>query len=232
MAEKYAIILAGGSGTRAGGALPKQFRTICGRPMLWWSLKAFFNADPDTHLIVAMHPGFIRDWEAMEASLPEESRVRHQLVNGGQSRADSVANALNSIPSGCNGLVAVHDAARPLVSTELINSGWDAVLSENTGAIPAIDVSDSLRKITADGSVSVIRKDYVAVQTPQVFDLASLRKAYSSIDPLDPVFTDDASVFEKCGGKIVIYHGSTDNIKVTNPQDFEIAELLLGKKRS
>lgn len=228
--HRYAVIVAGGSGTRAGGEVPKQFRELLGRPMLWWSMKAFKTENPDTEIILVLHPGFFHEWDLIFESLPENERFVHQTVCGGRTRAESVANGLLAIPEGKPAFVAVHDAARPLVSAGMIRRGWDACRECPSGAIPAVDVTDSLRMMTPKGSVSVRRSDYRAVQTPQVFRLDVLKDCYSKTDVLDPRFTDDASIAESCGRTVSLYRGEHRNIKVTNPQDFEIAELWLRQK--
>ncbi|MDE6409206.1 MAG: 2-C-methyl-D-erythritol 4-phosphate cytidylyltransferase, partial [Muribaculaceae bacterium] len=120
--------------------------------------------------------------------------------------------------------IAVHDAARPLVRASLISRGWRKGREEGA-AIPVIPMTDSLRELTSDGSVALDRSRYVRVQTPQVFRGDWLKDAYSGL--LRPEMTDDASVVEEAGVKVALYEGSETNIKVTNPLDFKIAELLM-----
>ncbi len=229
--RKYAVIVAGGSGIRAGGDMPKQFQPLLGRPMLWWSMKAFKAEDSETQLIIVLHPGFFDDWDMLFNELPENERFGHEIVCGGRTRAESVANGLLAIPDASDALVAVHDAARPLLSAELIRRGWQACAESAAGAVPAVDGTDSLRMTTPEGSVSVKRSDYVAVQTPQVFPLEKLKACYAAADVLDPIFTDDASITEHSGMETVLYKGEHGNIKVTNPQDFSIAELLIRQRQ-
>lgn len=222
--EKFAIIVAGGEGTRLGGGLPKQFRELNGRPVLWWSLKAFHDENPDTRIRVVLHPGFFDEWDLLIDALPEDERFPHEVVCGGRTRTESVRNGLMGIPSATDSLVAVHDAARPLVTPAMISHGWEAALPTG-GAVPAIPVTDSLRRLTAEGNEAVDRKEYVAVQTPQVFRTSLLREAYEAMP--DAVFSDDASAFEAAGGKVALFEGSSDNIKITNPGDIEEAALKL-----
>lgn len=222
--EKYAIIVAGGEGTRLGGDLPKQFRDLCGRPLLWWSMKAFHDENPFTRIILVVHPSHVDDWKNLFMSLPEEDRFPHDVVVGGSSRTGSVKNGLADIPDKADALVAVHDAARPLVSPEMIARGWEAA-GMGGGAVPAVAVTDSLRRLKGEGSEAVDRSRYVAVQTPQVFNVALLKKAYEK-NP-DAVYSDDASAFEASGMTPVIYKGSHLNMKVTNPGDIEIASLFI-----
>lgn len=223
--QKYAIIVAGGEGNRAGGVVPKQFQLIAGIPMLWWSVRAFHAEDPDTRIILVLHPGFFDEWDLLYAELPETDRkIDVHISCGGRSRLESVRNGLMSVPDCNDSLVAVHDAARPLVSVEMISRGWLAAL-ECGSAVPAIGMTDSIRRIEDGVSVSVPRKDYVKVQTPQVFDAALLKNAYAGT--LSDLMTDDASVVEAAGHKISLYEGSPYNMKVTEPLDIKIAETLI-----
>lgn len=224
--RKYAIIVAGGEGNRAGGSVPKQFRKICGIPMLWWSVRAFYEADPSTTVILVLHPGFFDDWDILYSELPEEDRRIPVLIScGGRNRLESVRNGLMSVPHGEAALVAVHDAARPLVTAAMISLGWKTA-AEHLTAVPVTDMTDSLRRVSGpEGSESVPRKEYVKVQTPQVFDASILKSAYSAT--LDDTMTDDASVVERSGTGIRLYKGDPDNFKVTNPSDIAIADLLI-----
>lgn len=229
--EKYAIIVAGGEGTRLGGDLPKQFRELCGRPVLWWSLKAFHDEDPDTRIIIVLHRDYFGLWEELMTSMPQEDRIAHVTVAGGNSRTASVKNGIVSVPNSEEALIAVHDAARPLVDVDMIARGWEAA-AKYGGVVPAIPVTDSLRKLTegkdnVGGSEAVDRSEYVAVQTPQVFRADLLKDAYER-QP-DAVFSDDASAFEAAGWKPVLFKGSVKNMKVTNPGDIEVAQILMGE---
>lgn len=226
--EKYAVIVAGGEGTRLGGGLPKQFRKLGGRPVLWWSLRAFHSEDPSTKLRVVLHPGYFEEWEKLFHTLPEDERYDHEVVAGGKSRTESVKNGIDSIKASEDVLIAVHDAARPLVSPDMITRGWEAAIAG--GAVPAIPVTDSLRHLERDGSRAVDRSEYVAVQTPQVFKANLLKRAYAINDKA--VFSDDASAFEAAGLTPVLFAGSPLNMKVTNPGDMEIAELLLRREEA
>ncbi|MDE7347484.1 MAG: 2-C-methyl-D-erythritol 4-phosphate cytidylyltransferase [Muribaculaceae bacterium] len=227
MTSKYAIIVAGGVGSRSGDSLPKQFHDLCGRPMLWWTLKAFHDEDPDTRLIVVMHSDFIEYWkETAGYDCP-----RHVLAMGGATRKDSVAAGLSLIPNSDRGLVAVHDAARPLASQRLIAEGWTKACKYGA-VIPGVPVSDSLREGNAYDNRSVDRARYYAVQTPQVFDIVLLKDAYRKTEAdSSTIFTDDASVAEAAGHRIHIYEGDPYNIKVTYPGDFRIAADILSNRK-
>lgn len=237
--QKAAIILAGGAGTRAGGGVPKQFRPLCGRPVVWWSMKAFHDEDPDTLIVLVVHPGFFDDWDILVSDLPEEERIPHTLCCGGKDRVASVSNGLSRLKEvlgDCDKdcLVAVHDGARPLVSPAMIARGWRSV-GEGICGVPAVPCVNSLRRLVGDDgsinvatSVSVSRADYVEVQTPQVFLLEDAMRTLGN--PPEGSFTDDASIAESCGMSVRLYVGAPSNIKITNPDDFKIAEALLRRR--
>lgn len=229
MLKKYALIMAGGEGRRAGGEMPKQFHKLLGIPMLWWSVMAFHSEDPQTEISIVMHPGFFDYYDQMLDELPRDVRgIRVRLVCGGRTRGESVANGILALPPSRSALIAVHDAARPLVTPELISRAWKCGESD-LAAVPVCPVTDSLRRLTPDGSEVVDRSDFVAVQTPQVFRSDILHKAYDLEDR--PEFTDDASRVQALGHKITLFDGTPSNIKVTNPVDFAIAETLLKSMR-
>ncbi len=227
MKYKYAIIVAGGVGSRSGDSLPKQFHNIGGHPMLWWTLRAFHQEDAATTLIVVMHADFIEYWKEIAGT----DCPPHILTTGGKTRKDSVAEGLLLIADDTDGLVAVHDAARPLASRRLICEGWEE--AKKYGAvIPGLKVSDSLREGTSDDNKSVDRSRFFSVQTPQVFQLKLLKDAFKKAENVDSsTFTDDASVAEFAGNRIHIYEGDPINIKVTYPGDFRIAEDILLQKK-
>ena len=223
--KKYAVIVAGGSGTRMGGGIPKQFRSLCGRPVLWWSMKKFMEEDPDTQLIVVLPQEFLSLWTDFYSTLPKEERFPQRLTGGGKSRGESVKNGLALIEEE-DSLVAIHDGARPFLTKEMISLGWEKAL-EHGVAVPVVAVTDSLRIVEGEESRSVDRSWYRSVQTPQVFKTSLLKEAYLKAG--DHLFTDDASVVEHEGHKVALFEGSPDNIKITNPKDLAIAAAILGK---
>lgn len=217
--------MAAGEGRRAGGELPKQFVKLLGIPALWWSVSAFHKNDPDTEIIIVLHPGFFDDFDILHAELPDKLKdIRFRLAAGGRTRAESVANGLMCIRDSEDALVAVHDAARPMITPDMIGRGWECAVRNNT-AVPVVPVTDTLRRLEAEGSVTVDRSRFVSVQTPQIFKADLLHRAYRLEDRVE--FTDDASRVEALGINISLYEGMADNIKVTNPMDFTIAEALL-----
>ena len=222
--KKYAIIVAGGSGSRFGSTLPKQFALLGGAPVMMRTIRAFHAYDPHTDIIVALPPEHISLWNDLCRQHDFSTAVT--IVEGGASRYESVKNALSAIESS-DGIVAVHDGARPLVTERIIADGFDT--AERTGtAIPVVAVTDTIRQLDRTGSHTVNRESLVAVQTPQVFNLRLLRDAYST--PPSPIFTDDASVVEYRGNDVTLFKGDVDNIKITHPNDLKIAELIIAER--
>lgn len=218
------IIVAAGSGSRYGAALPKQFCELDGRPLLMTTIEAF---RPHGRIILVLGERMVDYWREQCARHRFESPA---IAVGGATRWESVSNALRLVPDTAE-IITVHDGARPVVSDVIINNVVDAVRRGHYGAIPAIPVTDSLRRFTCDGDVTVAvdRSDYRAVQTPQAFLADLLRRAYAL--PYRHEFTDDASVMEAAGfTDIVLTEGSPRNIKVTNPGDMEIARLYLNDR--
>lgn len=225
MKNKFAVIVAGGDGRRAGGGLPKQFRMLEGIPMLWWSVRAFHKEDPSTKIILVIHPAFLDIWHEIHSSLSgSDLTIPIKVVAGGKNRLESVINGLAVIPDDERALVAVHDAARPVISPDMIGRGWKAG-EEYHAAVPVDAMTDSIRELIECGSRAAERSRYVKVQTPQVFDASLLKAAYAG--PLSDSMTDDASVAEAYGVEIGLYEGESTNIKVTHPLDVDIASLLI-----
>ena len=242
--KKIAIVLAGGTGSRHGGPLPKQFAGINGRPVLWWSMKRFYDEDPTINIIVVMHPDFTGEWDRLTGELNETEKIPHYLCEGGGSRTDSVKNGLRFLHKliGENNweemdvMVAIHDAARPMVSPELINRGWD-VVSHGIGAVPVVESTSSLRLLKEEErgepleirqSIPVDRSLIMEVQTPQIFSYTDLKIMYDG--NLRESFTDDAGLAQLKGIAISLFKGDTENFKITNPRDSMIADFLLKEK--
>ena len=218
--DKYAIIVAGGTGSRMREKLPKQFLLLAGKPLLMHSIRAFYTYDPLIHIIVVIHPDFIAKWAQLCKKY--SFTVPHQTVAGGITRYHSVKNALSAIPG--EGLVAVHDAARPVISVDLIAQTFMEAAAYGI-AIPCIPVNETVRMIEKDKIRLVDRNSLRIIQTPQTFDISLLRKAYEQI--YQPGFTDDASLLEAMGRAINLVPGDPRNIKITIPGDIQIAELFL-----
>lgn len=154
--------------------------------------------------------------------------IEHTLVDGGDTRFASSCNGLRAIPDEEEGIVGIHDGVRPFVSTEVIRRCYDK--ARHYGAvIPVLPVTDTLRLVGEDGSGrNVLRSNYRIVQTPQVFDLQLLKRAFQQ--PWQPQFTDDASVVEALGHKVEMTEGNHENIKITTPFDLETGEMIVQRK--
>ena len=199
----------------------KQFLMIKGLPLMWWTLRRFQEATPDAPITLVLHESLFDEFRQLEAEHGPSGAT--SVVKGGAERFHSVLNGLITLPE--EGLVAIHDAVRPLPSTDMIRQSFDTAALHG-GAIPVVELTDSIRMVSSDTSISVNRSDYLSVQTPQSFDLSLLKPAYST--EFSPAFTDDASVFEASGHQVHHFPGDAINIKVTTPKDLVIAKALLG----
>jgi len=242
-ASRYLIVVAGGSGTRMGTSVPKQFLPLGGKAVLQISIEKFLDAfDGDIRVVTVLPEDHIRAWK--DYCYENTFTCRQSLVCGGFTRFHSVRNALEKVPRGC--LVAVHDAVRPMVTQELIRELFDAAGTYGA-AVPAIPCADTVRCLSADDSGllvpipdrELVRSELFAVQTPQVFSSDLLKDAYSL--PYDTGFTDDASVVQtylrrkndtpagEQVHKVVYIKGDRLNFKLTTPDDLAIAKLLTEK---
>ena len=215
-----AIIVAGGSGTRFGAELPKQFLNLKGQPILMRTIQAFGDG---FDVIVTLPEGQIDLWRQLCEKF--NFAVPHSVVAGGETRWHSVKNALDSI-GDVDGVdvIAVHDGVRPMVTAEIISRTLEAARRDGA-AIPVVALNDSVRQVDGDDSHALDRSSLRAVQTPQVFDARLLVDAYQQ--PYDPTFTDDASVVEKFGRHVTLVEGDPMNLKITRPMDLALAEYLL-----
>ena len=217
--KKYIIIVAGGKGLRMGGDIPKQFLPVCGKPVLMRTLEAFHAYDASMRLILVLPVSQQAYWK----QLCEEYQFElvHEIANGGETRFHSVKNGLALVEE--DGLVGVHDGVRPFVSQEVITRCYEEAVSLKA-VIPVIGVVETVRHLTEEGSETVPRDQYKLVQTPQVFDVTLLHRAYQQ--EYTDLFTDDASVVEALGEKVYLVEGNRENIKLTTPFDLKLAELL------
>lgn len=233
-----AVIAAAGSGERLGAGGPKAFVPLAGRPMIEWSLDAFGASESVAAIVVAVPPG--RD---------PGLGVDVQVVVGGATRAHSVANALAAVETG---LVAIHDAARPLLTPGLVDDLAAALGADPdaAGAIAATPVTDTVKLATGDGESNrsfllqddkkaqlevertVDRSRLWAAQTPQVFRTGALRAALEVDAAVRDAATDEATLVEAAGGRVLIHPAPAENLKVTTPLDLKLAELLLAERGS
>ncbi|PKP39258.1 MAG: 2-C-methyl-D-erythritol 4-phosphate cytidylyltransferase [Bacteroidetes bacterium HGW-Bacteroidetes-15] len=222
--NRYAIIVAGGSGNRMGLSVPKQFLPLCGVPVLIHTLKVFssLSQKPSIYLVLP-----ISEHNAWKDLCKKHSfNVPHTLVAGGETRFHSVKNGLDSIEG--DGLVAIHDGVRPLVTQELVEKCY--LMAQNAGnAVPAVNPFESIRV----GKVNHNRKEnrdlIWLVQTPQVFSVSQAQEFYKV--EWNQEYTDDSSVAEANGIIINLLEGSRDNIKITTPIDLKIAEAILESRK-
>lgn len=223
MAKRGVIIVAGGSGQRMGSALPKQFMMLGGMPVLARTINTFSEALPSADLVVVLPEEHIALWHNLASRF---DIAAHRCVAGGKERFHSVLRGLEALNDDVE-YVAVHDGVRALVSKKLIVRAALAV-EEHDAVIPVIDVIDSYRRITEQGSETFPRSELRIVQTPQMFSAELLRQAYKQ--EYNPSFTDDASVVEAAGATITLIDGERRNLKLTTPDDMSWAEWLLSRE--
>ena len=214
------IIVAGGKGLRMGSELPKQFLPIGNKPVLMHTLEVFRKYDATLYIVLVLP----REQQAIWKQLCEEHQftVEHIVVDGGETRFHSVRNGLTQVQGP--GWVGVHDGVRPFVSIDVIRRCYE-LAKKHQAVIPVIDVVETVRHLTTNGSETVSRDDYKLVQTPQVFDIDLLKQAYAQ--ECSPFFTDDASVVESIGISVHLAEGNRENIKITTPFDLKIGSALL-----
>ena len=216
----HALIVAGGSGTRMGADVPKQFLNVAGKPMLMHTISKMHEALPEASLTLVLPESQISFWN--ELCQKHSFQVEHQVTAGGSTRTESVRNGLNAI-QGEDGVVGIHDGVRPCFSTKMIQRCF-SMAAEKGNAIPAIEVIPSLRKVDGDESEAVDRAQFKAVQTPQCFKLSEIRDAY---EQSNTAYSDDASLMESLGHRMNLVEGDQNNIKITYPLDVKLAEMLI-----
>ncbi|MCD4832317.1 MAG: 2-C-methyl-D-erythritol 4-phosphate cytidylyltransferase [Bacteroidales bacterium] len=217
--KRFAIIVAGGSGQRMASSIPKQFLSINNEIVLMKSIRSFHEFDSTLKIIVVIPENHIPYWH--DLCNKYNFTIEHTVVKGGQTRYHSVKNALEKVAK--DGVVAIHDGVRPLVSQTTIEQVFE-IAEINGNAVPYIDLVDSIRFIDSDINKPVDRNKYKLIQTPQAFDCNLIKKAYEQ--SWDESFTDDASLVEKLGIKINLVPGNRENIKITSQIDLKIAEAL------
>lgn len=222
--KTVAIIVAGGSGTRFGAELPKQFLELGGKPILMRSIEAFANSgNCPVDVIVTLPSDQMDLWQRLCDRYGFD--VPHRVVPGGETRWHSVKHALDSMGDVNEvDIIAVHDGVRPMVTADVI-CRTIAAARRDGAAIPVVALNDSVRQVVGEASHALDRSTLRAVQTPQAFDARLLLDVYSL--PYQPIFTDDASVVEQLGHPITLVEGDPHNLKITRPMDLALAEYLL-----
>ncbi|MES2560556.1 MAG: 2-C-methyl-D-erythritol 4-phosphate cytidylyltransferase [Bacteroidota bacterium] len=216
--QQYALIVAGGNGTRMGAEMPKQFLLLAGKPILMHTLQVFYQVQCE--LVVVLPEYQFSYWQQLCET--HAFTIPHQVVAGGHTRFHSVQNGLAVIPEQT--LVAIHDGVRPCVSEMVIQATFDTAAKKGN-AVAAVRPKDSIRLIDDEDNHSVNREYYRLVQTPQTFQSTLIKRAYAQSSHTD--FTDDAGVLEAAGTAIHLVDGDYRNIKITTPEDLVVAEQFL-----
>lgn len=222
--KEYALIVAGGSGSRMKTDIPKQFLYLKEKPVLMHTLEKFYRYSNSITLILVLPEQQITYWEGL--CKKHSFNIPHQIVYGGDTRFQSVKNGLAVIDEA-NSLVAIHDGVRPLISLEIIAQSFKVAQDMGTG-IASVPLKDSIRLIEKDQNKAMNRANFRIVQTPQTFRTELIKKAFEAKE--QTFFTDDASVAEFSGFKIVLIDGNYENIKITTPEDLLVAEALMNSR--
>jgi 2-C-methyl-D-erythritol 4-phosphate cytidylyltransferase len=224
--KKFVIIVAGGNGNRMKSNIPKQFLLLQGKPVLYYAIHSFLKTYEDCKVILVLPEEHIATGQEIIDAFFDYNKI--SIVIGGRTRFHSVQNGLAQVTEE-DSVVFVHDAVRPIVTSELITRCYESVL-ESGSAIPVIDCKDSVRLVHEDGSDAVDRNTIKLVQTPQAFHGKILIPAFK-IDYKDK-FTDEATVVESFGLKVSLVEGDDENIKITTPIDLVIADSILNATQS
>ncbi|MDE7472747.1 MAG: 2-C-methyl-D-erythritol 4-phosphate cytidylyltransferase [Muribaculaceae bacterium] len=223
----HIIVVAGGTGSRFGSDVPKQYCMLGDRPVLCHTIERLKRAVPDAHIITVVSAPMADHWRQLAT---DHSCPTGDVVIGGSTRWESVKNALDTITAhGDSDIVLVHDGARPLIDATTVDE-IIAACKPATSVVPVTPVTDSLRRLMPDGSsVAVTRSDYRAVATPQGFMVTDLKCAYTL--PYRDSFTDDASVMAAAGmDATTLVESSPRNIKITNPGDIALASWYISQE--
>jgi 2-C-methyl-D-erythritol 4-phosphate cytidylyltransferase len=221
--QATAIIVAAGRSERFGGAVPKQFRNLCGRPMLAWTVSRFEEADSIDRIVIVVAEDQLL-FTGQQVIDPHRFLKVRTITKGGATRRESVRNGLESLPISTK-LVAIHDAARPLVSPSDINRVVERAAQERA-AMLAVPIPDTVKRVK-DGYVigTLDRQTLYHAQTPQVFQYDLIMSAHREL--ADTAVTDDAELIEKRGFKVAVVEPTGPNLKVTTREDIQVAEIFL-----
>lgn len=220
--NKYAVIVAGGTGSRMGSSLPKQFMLLKGKPVLYYTLKTFFEAYDDLKIILVLPLDYTDNGQEIIDTYFNKERIR--IAAGGSTRFQSVKKGLSMVKE--ESIVFVHDAVRCLLTKDLIYRCYTQAMDTGT-AIPVVVPKDSIRLLTEDGNEALDRSRTMLVQTPQTFHSRILLPAFQ-IDYKEH-FTDEATVAEAFGLKVSLVKGEENNFKITRPIDLLMAENILSQ---
>ena len=198
-------------------SMPKQFLEINNKPILLHTVQKMHQSLDNSEIILVLPKAEFKNWENI--CQKHKFNTSHKLVEGGNTRFESVKNGLKKIKE--SSVVAIHDGVRPLVNKNVVKQCM-LIAKDKGSAVPVIKVDDSLRKKTLKGSISVNRNEFLIVQTPQCFKSEIILKAYQQ--DFNIKFTDDASVVEDLGLEIQLIQGNKENIKITTPEDLKKAK--------
>lgn len=221
--NKFAIIVAGGTGKRMGDSIPKQFMLLKDKPVLYHTLKAFLLSYDDLQIILVLPVDYTEMGLEIINTYFDKNQIR--ITAGGDTRFQSVKNGLALVEE--EAIIFVHDAVRCMVSKDLIQRCYTEAVRTGT-AIPAVASKDSIRLVGDDGNEALDRNKVMLVQTPQTFHSKILLPAFQ-ID-YNEKFADEATVVEAYGTKVSLVEGEEDNIKITRPVDLLIAERILDSR--
>lgn len=224
MAQFHVIIPAAGIGNRMESALPKQYIPVLGKPMISHSVQTFFACPRIANIHLALNPEDAF-WHSLK--LDPNSRL-HLHYTGGESRAQTVLNTLNSISVAADDWILVHDAARPGLDATLLNHLLDSLQDDAVGGLLALPLADTLKQSNSDGrsEKTISRERLWQAQTPQMFRYETLKKA---LQQNGGTATDEAQAIEALGLQPKLIVGSLKNMKVTYPQDMAFVEALMQK---
>lgn len=229
--EKLAVIIpAAGSGTRMGSETPKPFLKVGGKPILWHTIYAFSKVDIVEQIIISTSQNWIDQVEQLCLSIPNK-KIKYQVILGGSKRQYSIQNGLNHLLDDI-GMVGVHDAVRPFISTSLIIETTQMAIKFG-GAIVGVPAKDTIKKVDHNKCIQDTpdRSNLWQAQTPQIFKKNLIINAYNSAINDNFIGTDDASLVERVGGKVKIVEGNRSNLKITYPVDLKIAEMILKQEK-
>lgn len=221
--QKYAVIVAGGTGKRMGNIVPKQFLLLKNKPVLWYTLDSFLRAYNDVNIILVLPQQYIENGKKIVSVFSENDHIK--IITGGNTRFHSVQCGLKEVKE--SSVVFIHDAVRCLVSVPLIQRCYKQAL-EKGSAVPAVTATDSIRIVNGSHHKIADRQQVRIIQTPQTFlseiILPAFKQDYSES------FTDEATVVEFYGEKVFLTEGEYENIKITRPVDMMIAERILEER--
>lgn len=223
--QKTVIITAGGSGSRMGSNIPKQFLLLNQKPLLWYTIKAFIAAYHDINIILVLPVDYLN----AGAQLIDELNLSNQttIIVGGSTRFESVQNGVKLIKE--SSVIFVHDGVRCLVSANLIKRCYEQTIQVGS-AIPAVTSTDSIRIVTNNLHASIDRDRVKIIQTPQTFLSTTLIKAFEQ--PFQEGFTDEATVVEAMGESVHLIEGEYSNLKITRPADLIVAAAILEERNN